>query len=113
LRGAFTYLGDRRLIVRRARRTRASLYRGLPGQILDVSDEGVIVKTLDADIALMEVELEGSSCPQAAREVFSRKDIGKRLGLRADVDVMALMKRISDLEQRVFSVLEASAAQVA
>jgi methionyl-tRNA formyltransferase len=99
-RGAYTYVEGKQLIVWKVAKTDSGNHMGIPGQIIRMGDRGVIVKTHDSTLEVLEVQAEGQP-PRAAQQVISSKHIGMQLGLSSESELISLRKRMEDLELRI------------
>jgi methionyl-tRNA formyltransferase len=87
--GAFTFWKNEKLIIWKATPLDASEYIGLPGQIQDICDEGVIVQCgQQQHLMLQEVQLEGQDRCNP-RSILKKHD---RLGIDIN-DIIKLLKR--------------------
>jgi methionyl-tRNA formyltransferase len=96
--GAFTWLGLRRLVIRRAEPRRVPRYEGrVPGRVVrvDRSSGAVDVLTGDGALRLHEVALDGGA-PQHAADVIT--SVRQTLGLSTARLVAALESRLADKE---------------
>lgn len=97
--GARTLLGDRVLIVWRARYNAEALrYAATPGEVVGVlPDRGVKVKTGDTTLLLERVQFEG----REETEQVPQFRIGARFGVNLVQAVRELQCQVSELRQRV------------
>jgi methionyl-tRNA formyltransferase len=98
--GAYTAVGDRRLVVWRAREEAAGRHVGVPGQVIDVRREHgeVAVLTGSGTLVLERVSLDGGPSVAAADVIGSTRT---RLGLHAPSVLAELDRRIAYLERRL------------
>lgn len=76
--GAFTIYNNQRLVILKARKAEFGNYEETPGKVLLIDEKrGVLVKTGDSSIWLLEINFMGKS--QKANEFF--RSIGYRLGI--------------------------------
>ena len=99
-RGAYTHFEGKQLIVWKVAKTDSSHHVGIPGQIIRMGDFGVIVKTYDSTLELVEVQAEGQP-PRAAQQVINSKHVGMKLGSSLEDEIISLRKRMEDLEVRI------------
>ncbi|MHC4877834.1 MAG: methionyl-tRNA formyltransferase [Planctomycetota bacterium] len=97
--GAYTWVGDRRLIVWRAERETRLPWRGVPGRVLLTdATRGALVQTGDGLLWLTETawadETESTSPAESLR-------VGTKLGLVLQDEVAALKSRVAALEARL------------
>ena len=76
--GAFTFLGDTRIVVWRARHTTLGS-QAPPGTVVDAGDSGVLVATGDGGLVLEEVEADGGDVLEGA-VIGETIPVGARLG---------------------------------
>jgi methionyl-tRNA formyltransferase len=79
--GAFTFIGERKLVVRRAAVAKETLGGCAPGVVSVVSDEGLRIGTGDGELLVHQVEMDGST---VARGEWTAVGLthGARLGAR-------------------------------
>jgi methionyl-tRNA formyltransferase len=94
--GAYTYAGEKKLIVWRAEPERGLPWRGVTGRVLHVDAlRGALVQTGAGLLWLTETEFAGAEGTAAALRV------GQKLGLSAADEIAALRGRIRALEERL------------
>jgi methionyl-tRNA formyltransferase len=98
--GAYTSLGEQRLVVWRAREEEVGRHVGVPGQVIDVrADTGdVAVLTGSGVLVLERVALDGGESRPAAQVISSTRT---RLGMHVPSVVAELERRIAYLERRL------------
>lgn len=97
--GAYTWAGDRMLIIWRADVETHLPWRGVPGRILLTDpDRGALVQTGDGLLWLTELAWPDSTEPCSAAESLR---VGTKLGLVLQDEVAALKLRVADLESRI------------
>jgi len=91
--GAYTYVGDAKIIVWRSEIERELRYRGVVGRILTIGADGSpLVQTGQGLLWLREIEVvTAGAAPRIA--------VGTRLGYAADDEIHALRSRIAELER--------------
>jgi methionyl-tRNA formyltransferase len=96
--GAFTFVGSRKLLVRRAEVERELPYRGVTGRIVHRDpDKGWLVQTGDGLLWLTEAEFE----PEEGGGPETKLRIGVLLGYHPDVEIRRLRRRVQELEERL------------
>jgi methionyl-tRNA formyltransferase len=91
--GAYTYLGDRRVVFERAELADSAAYRGLGGQILRRSRGRILVQAGDAALWLWQARSDDG--PMAATAF----PLGARFGYRLEDEVHALRAEVRRLRQ--------------
>jgi len=59
--GAYTYLNNKRLIVHRAAQVKGESVPGRPGEVVGITDDGLLVGTGEGCLLLAEVQMEGKA----------------------------------------------------
>jgi methionyl-tRNA formyltransferase len=96
--GAYTYLGDRKIIVWRAEIENKPRYTGVTGRILLVDEaRGALVQTGEGLLWLTEIECEASAKPEKTPSL----KVGQKLGYDPADEIRTLRKRIAELENRL------------
>jgi methionyl-tRNA formyltransferase len=97
--GAYTALGDRRLVVWRAREEELGRHVGVPGQVIDVRESGeVAVLTGSGVLVLERISVDGAESRPAADVISSTRT---RLGVHVPSVLSELERRIAYLERRL------------
>ncbi|MBI1311959.1 formyl transferase [bacterium] len=97
--GAYTWLGDRKLIIWRAELETRLPWRGVPGRILLTDpDRGVLIQTGDGLLWLTEASWGDDSVHCAPGQSLR---VGWKLGLVLQDEVAALKSRVIELEARI------------
>jgi methionyl-tRNA formyltransferase len=96
--GAYTFLGDRKVIIWRAQVETTLRFTGVVGRILQIEEKrGALVQTGDGLLWLTETEWE----PSAKGERAPVWRVGQRLGYDPADEIRTLRRRIADLENRL------------
>jgi methionyl-tRNA formyltransferase len=101
--GAYTWVGDRRLVVQAAVAEPDAPWHGVPGRVLSVAPGSVRVMTGAGALVLTDVRDDRD------RPVADLK-VGQRLGVAADDEIIALRLRVADLEARLADLTATVAA---
>lgn len=97
--GAYTWLGDRRLIVWRAEVEGHLPWRGVPGRVLLLDpDRGALLQTGDGLLWLTEVQFADEATPGRASSALK---VGQKLSFVVQDELAALRVRVADLERRL------------
>jgi UDP-4-amino-4-deoxy-L-arabinose formyltransferase/UDP-glucuronic acid dehydrogenase (UDP-4-keto-hexauronic acid decarboxylating) len=97
--GAYTALGDRRLVVWRAREEELGRDLGVPGQVIDVRESGeVAVLTGSGTLVLERVSVDGGESRAPAEVISSTRT---RLGTHFPTVLAELERRIAYLERQL------------
>ncbi len=102
--GAYTYVGDVKVIVWRAELAEKVTppIRGVVGRIVDEdATRGLLVQTGQGLLWLSQVELNSASSTGSARPVLRA---GVKLGVAVEDEVISLRQRVRDLEQRLVAL---------
>lgn len=92
--GAYTYLGDRKLIIWRTQLERNLQYRGVEGRVLTIhSEQGFLIQTGEGLIWLSEIEPVGKPHPSIR--------VGTKLGLTAQDEIHSLRRQVRELAGRI------------
>jgi len=98
-RGAYTYYERQPLIIwRAALLDNVDCHIGFPGQVISRSEHGVIVKTKDTALSLLQVE-SADRRRMPANQFLGRRSVGHRLGLDFDAELRSLSDRVKALEE--------------
>lgn len=94
--GAYTFLKDRRVVIWKASKDLERRHRGVPGRILALDGDRVLVQTRDDPIWLDEYEVAeiGESRTKLLRP-------GVKLGIAMEDEVHSLRRRVAELESLV------------
>jgi len=99
--GAYTYVGNHKMIVWRAEIETQMPYRGVIGRILYLDDrKGWLVQTGNGLLWLTDVEITPNAAENNTRELR----VGMKLGYAPQDEVYLLQHRITDLEKRLFEL---------
>jgi methionyl-tRNA formyltransferase len=94
--GAYTFAGDRKVIIWRAGKAANMSYRGVPGRVLLISPElGVMIQAGEGLLWLNELEYADSP----AEEV--KLKVGQRLGYVVEQEIFKLKQEISWLKDKL------------
>jgi len=94
--GAYTFAGERRLIIWRAELEKELPYRGVIGRIVHTDAvRGWLVQTGAGLLWLTETEFAG------AGDIAPKLRVGQKLGYAADDEIFALRNKIRALEARI------------
>jgi len=94
--GAYTFAGDRKVIIWRAGKAANMSYRGVPGRVLLISPElGVLIQAGEGLLWLNELEYADSP----AKEV--KLKVGQRLGYVVEQEIFKLKQEISWLKDKL------------
>jgi methionyl-tRNA formyltransferase len=97
--GAYTWVGDRKLIIWRADVETHLSWRGVPGRILLTDpDRGALIQTGDGLLWLTKITWADSPEQGATAETLR---VGTKLGFVLQDEVAALKSRVTDLESRL------------
>jgi methionyl-tRNA formyltransferase len=98
--GAYTALGDRRLVVWRAREEEPGRHLGVPGQVIEVRPEAgeVMVLTGSGVLVLERVSIDEGESHPAAELISSTRT---RLGIHIPSLLSELERRVAYLERRL------------
>ncbi|HEX6099711.1 MAG TPA: methionyl-tRNA formyltransferase [Thermoanaerobaculia bacterium] len=95
--GAYTYVGDARVLIWRTSIERNVPFRGVIGRVLKIEDDGaLLVQTGDGLLWVHELEI-------ASAETRPRIAVGTRLGYAAQDEIFALRRRVAALEKLLSS----------
>jgi methionyl-tRNA formyltransferase len=90
--GAYTYVGDDKVIVWRTSIEDSLAFRGMTGRVLKTAEGGaLLIQTGDGLLWIREMEIESGKSPRIAA--------GTRLGYSAEDEIHALRKRLERLER--------------
>lgn len=91
--GAYTFYKDGRVSFNQCRIVEANDYLGEPGQILEIGEEGIRVKTSDSSVWLSAMQLDDGS--PVYGDYFK---LHARLGYRLEEEIYRLKERLKRLE---------------
>ena len=86
LPGAFTFYGQHKLTIWRAEIIRNSKYKGVPGRILNINEEGILVQTAKNNILITDYECKTDIKPK----------VGKKLGIDLPVLYEKLIQQLRE-----------------
>ena len=95
--GAYTYVGDAKVVIWRTSIERSLAFRGVVGRILKIAgDRSLLVQTGDGLLWIHELEI-------LSAEPHPRMAVGTRLGYAAQDEVFELRRRVAQLEEALRS----------
>lgn len=94
--GAYTYYNDKKVYIWKASLIDASEYISTPGEVINKTPKGNIIKTGDTSILIEKISFEDD-----LEIVIPKFKIGSRLGVNIPIKLMEFQKRIDELEERL------------